>query len=95
MDMHTGSNDVAARIREIKARAEKTPLFYHDKPLSNRRIVLDFTMTVVIFSVLGWLVDLAVPSIAPWPLVSMAVVGVLSGALNMWHARASNAALRD
>jgi F0F1-type ATP synthase assembly protein I len=49
------------------------------------RIGFDFTVSVLGGALLGWLADLAVPSIAPWPLVGMIVAGFLSGLYNMWR----------
>ncbi len=81
-------DDVAERIREIEAKAEKMPSIGSGVPMPASRIGMDFTMSVLGGALLGWLVDMAVPSIAPWPLVGMIIAGFCSGLLNMWRSLA-------
>ena len=81
-------DEVAERIREIEAKAEKMPSIGSGEPLPASRIGIDFTMSVLGGALLGWLVDMAVPSITPWPLIGMIIAGFLSGLLNMWRSLA-------
>lgn len=78
-------DEVALRIREIEAKAEKMPSIGSGEPMPASRIGIDFTMSVLGGALLGWLVDMAVPSISPWPLIGMIVAGFISGLLNMWR----------
>lgn len=78
-------DDVAERIREIETKAGKMPSIGSGEPMPASRIGIDFTVSILGGALLGWLVDLAVPSIAPWPLVGMVVAGFFSGLLNMWR----------
>ena len=78
-------DDVAARIKEISAKAEKMPSIGSGEPMPASRIGIDFTISILGGALLGWLVDTAVPSIAPWPLIGMIFAGFLSGLLNMWR----------
>ena len=78
-------DDVAQRIRDIEAKAAKMPSVGSGEPMPASRIGMDFTMSVLGGALLGWLVDMAVPSIAPWPLVGMIIAGFFSGLLNMWR----------
>jgi F0F1-type ATP synthase assembly protein I len=79
-------DDVAEHIREIEAKAEHMPSIGSGVPMPASRIGIDFTISVLGGALLGWLVDLAVPSIAPWPLIGMIIAGFISGLLNMWGA---------
>lgn len=78
-------DDVEQRIREIEAKAARMPSVGSGEPMPASRIGIDFTMSLLGGALLGWLVDMAVPQIAPWPLVGMTVAGFLSGLLNMWR----------
>lgn len=78
-------NDVEQRIREIEAKAAKMPSIGSGEPMPASRIGIDFTISILGGALLGWLVDMAVPSIAPWALVGMIFAGFVSGLLNMWR----------
>ena len=78
-------DEVAQHIREIEAKAEHMPSVGAGAPLPASRVGLDFTMSVLGGLLLGWLVDMAVPSIAPWPLWGLFAAGLISGFLNMWR----------
>lgn len=80
------TDELAERIREIAAKAEKMPSVGSGAPMPASRIGLDFTISVLGGALLGWLVDMAVPSLAPWALIGMIAAGFLSGLLNMWRA---------
>jgi F0F1-type ATP synthase assembly protein I len=80
------SDDLAQRIREIEAKAGHMPSIGAGEPMAASRIGLDFTISVAGGALLGWLVDLAVPQYAPWPLVGLLIAGFCSGLLNMWRA---------
>ena len=83
-------DEVAERIREIEAKAAKMPSVGAGEPLPASRIGIDFAMSVLGGALLGWLVDMAVPSIKPWPLVGLIIAGFLSGLLNMWRSLSQN-----
>lgn len=85
MSMDPKLDDVEQRIREIEAKAAKMPSIGSGEPLPASRIGIDFTVSILGGALLGWLVDMAVPSIAPWPLIGMIIAGFCSGLLNMWR----------
>lgn len=81
-------NDVEMRIREIEAKAANMPSVGSGEPMPASRIGMDFSVSVLGGALLGWLVDMAVPSLAPWPLIGLILAGFLSGFLNMWRSLA-------
>ena len=78
-------DELAERIRDVQTKAEKMPSIGAGTPMPASRIGLDFTISILGGALLGWLVDMAVPRLAPWPLVGMLIAGFLSGLLNMWR----------
>jgi F0F1-type ATP synthase assembly protein I len=81
-------DELAERIRQVEAKAEKMPSAGSGAPIKASRIGVDFGLSVLGGALLGWLIDLAIPSIAPWPLIGMILAGFLSGLLNMWRSLA-------
>jgi len=78
-------DDLAERIRQLEAKAEQMPSIGSGVPMQANRIGIDFTISVLGGALLGWLVDMAVPQLAPWPLVGLIFAGFASGLLNMWR----------
>jgi ATP synthase protein I len=83
-------DQLTERIRQAGARREvRLEKAAAGQPLKMSRIGFDFLGAVLGGTLLGWLLDKAVPTLAPWGLIVLIMLGFAGGMMNVWRALAS------
>jgi ATP synthase protein I len=77
--------ELEARIRQAGGDVTPTP---KDAQVSvkSSRIGFDFVGAIFGGAVLGWAVDKVFPSMAPWGLIGLIMMGFVAGIVNVWRA---------
>ena len=86
---HAKLDALAERLRQADHVASQPEALGRDAPPASTptasRIGMDFIGAVLGGALLGWLVDRAIPSLAPWAMIGMIVLGFGVGILSVWR----------
>jgi ATP synthase protein I len=77
-------DEMAARIRQAEKPFGSAP-GKEAAPMKMSRIGFDFMGAVLGGTLLGWLLDKAVPKLAPWGLILLILLGFGAGIMNVWR----------
>src|SRR5690349_12021006 len=80
---------MTARIRAAEGKPVDGPSNNASEPVKMSRIGFDFTGAILGGTLLGWLLDKAVPALSPWGLIVLILIGFGAGIMNVWRALGS------
>lgn len=77
-------DDLAARIKD--AQAPKTTKKANPESAGMGRAGFDLMAAILGGTLAGWLIDRSMPSLSPWGLIGLMLIGFVVGIMNVWRA---------